>query len=128
MNEENLKPVRTESEAREKGKAGGIASGEARRRKKDLRECLMAVLDGKDAEGLTGAERLASSLVKTALDGNVRAFAEIRDTVYGRPKQSIDMVTYPPPEPEELVLEFIDEKGETVKTCRAENGILVGID
>ncbi len=91
MNEDNLKPVRTVSEARKKGKAGGIASGEARRRKKDLRECLMAILDGKDSEGLTGAERLASTLVKSALAGNVRAFAEIRDTVYGKPVSTIEM-------------------------------------
>lgn len=35
---ENLKPVRSEAEAREKGKKGGIASGKARRRKKSLKE------------------------------------------------------------------------------------------
>lgn len=35
---ENLKPVRSEAEAREKGRAGGIASGKARRRKKSLKE------------------------------------------------------------------------------------------
>ena len=32
---ENLEPVRTEEEAREKGRRGGIASGIARRRKKN---------------------------------------------------------------------------------------------
>lgn len=35
-NESNLQPVRTESEARELGRKGGIASGEARRKKKTL--------------------------------------------------------------------------------------------
>ena len=35
-NEENLIPVRSESEAREKGGRGGKASGEARRKKKEL--------------------------------------------------------------------------------------------
>lgn len=35
---ENLKPVRSKAEAREKGKKGGIASGVARRRKKSLKE------------------------------------------------------------------------------------------
>lgn len=34
----NLKPYRTEEEAREGGRRGGIASGEARRRKKSMRE------------------------------------------------------------------------------------------
>lgn len=39
-NEENLIPMdkRSEKEARELGQKGGIASGEARRRKKSLRE------------------------------------------------------------------------------------------
>lgn len=35
-NESNLQPVRTEAEAREKGRAGGIASGKARRQRKTL--------------------------------------------------------------------------------------------
>lgn len=37
-NESNLQPVRTKNEARELGRKGGIASGEARRQKKTLRE------------------------------------------------------------------------------------------
>lgn len=37
---ENLKPVRSKEEARERGRAGGIKSGEARRRKKEHeRDC-----------------------------------------------------------------------------------------
>ena len=36
-NESNLKPVRTESEARRKGKKGGIASGKARKENKLLK-------------------------------------------------------------------------------------------
>lgn len=43
-NEENLIPVRSESEAREKGGRGGKASGEARRKKKELRETMEALL------------------------------------------------------------------------------------
>ncbi len=35
-NVENLQPVRSEAEAREKGRAGGIASGKARRQRKTL--------------------------------------------------------------------------------------------
>lgn len=37
-NEQNLRPVQSEAEARELGKKGGIASGKARRAKKTLRE------------------------------------------------------------------------------------------
>ena len=39
-NEQNLKPIRTESEAREKGRNGGIASGAARREKKTVQKIL----------------------------------------------------------------------------------------
>lgn len=37
-NESNLNPVRTKDEARERGRAGGMASGAARRRRKSLQE------------------------------------------------------------------------------------------
>ena len=52
-NEKNLKPVRSESEAREKGKKGGIASGKARLAKKTAREYAIAALEGviKDKDG-----------------------------------------------------------------------------
>ena len=36
-NEQNLKPVRSKSEARELGRKGGFASGEARRAQKTLK-------------------------------------------------------------------------------------------
>lgn len=39
-NEQNLRPVKTKKEARERGKNGGLASGEARRKQKSLRECV----------------------------------------------------------------------------------------
>lgn len=42
-NEKNLKPVRTKSEAREKGKKGGKASGASRRRHKSLQETMLMV-------------------------------------------------------------------------------------
>lgn len=44
MNDQNLKPVRTKSEARERGRAGGRASGKARRRKADFRKTLNMLL------------------------------------------------------------------------------------
>lgn len=46
-NEKNLKPVRTKSEARERGKKGGKASGESRRKKKTYRELTQAMLSAK---------------------------------------------------------------------------------
>lgn len=43
-NEKNLKPIRSKSEAREKGKKGGQKSGEVRREKKAFRELAEQVL------------------------------------------------------------------------------------
>ena len=56
-NEQNLNPVRTEEEARELGKKGGIASGKARREKKH----------GKELARLILAEGLKDEAVKDAL-------------------------------------------------------------
>ena len=59
--EDNLIPVRSKNEARERGRIGGIASGKARREKKALRETLEDLLkrDLKDKELLDiGLEQL----------------------------------------------------------------------
>lgn len=45
-NEKNLKPVKTKSEARERGRNGGIASGKARREKKTIQAILNELLEG----------------------------------------------------------------------------------
>lgn len=42
---ENLIPVRSEDEAREKGRKGGIASGKARREKRDRKQIASELLD-----------------------------------------------------------------------------------
>ena len=44
-NEDNLRPVRTKEEARERGRKGGIASVKSRRRKKAMRERLIEALE-----------------------------------------------------------------------------------
>mgnify|MGYP000003507935 FL=1 len=85
-NERNLKPARTKSEARERGRKGGIASGESRREKKTFRETLEALLDRKlDGSRLTGREAVAVALFEKAMSGDVKAFQELRDTVGEKP-------------------------------------------
>lgn len=44
MSQNGLKPVRTKEEARERGRNGGIKSGEARRAKKNMRETAKALM------------------------------------------------------------------------------------
>ena len=45
MNDENLRPCRNKSEARERGKIGGVASGKARREKTTIREAFALLKD-----------------------------------------------------------------------------------
>ena len=85
-NNENLKPVRTKNEARERGRAGGKASGEARRRKADFRRTLNALLtteiDSPEWNPLlkslglnpTLEAAINMAMIKEALAGNVKAY------------------------------------------------------
>ena len=90
-NEQNLiKPSDlTPMERRENASKAGKASVEARRRRKTLREELLALLsDGKVQE------RLSLALIDEALNGNkagsvTKAFEVIRDTVGEKPTEKI---------------------------------------
>ncbi len=58
-NEKNLKPVRTKSEARERGKKGGEASGKSRREKRTIQNILNTFLDD-EIKGNVQLEELAN--------------------------------------------------------------------
>ena len=90
--ERNLNPVRSENEAREKGKKGGIASGEARRKKKTIRETLEMMLSGKMPDGATRQDAIVVALLEIALSGDVRAFEAIRDSIGEKPVNAISGV------------------------------------
>ena len=89
-NPEKLQPVRSKQEARERGAKGGVASGRARREKASLRAALEVLLERKGEDGKTGREALAVALYEQALKGDVRAFAELRDTVGEKPVQKAE--------------------------------------
>lgn len=99
-NMENLKgkgfDARTTEEAREIGRKGGIASGEARREKRDLKRACDTLLekDYTDKNGitLTGAEAIVTKQFEKALKGNARAFELIRDTAGQKPTEKINVV------------------------------------
>ena len=88
-NNENLRPVRTKSEARERGRNGGQASGKSRRRKAAFRENLnlLLTLDIDDDEwapllrslGLecTLETALNMAMIKEGLAGNVKAYEAV---------------------------------------------------
>ena len=108
-NETNLNPVRSEDEARRKGRAGGIASGKARREKKMMRETLdillsMPLKNGKFADvesirtyaalkgkNISVQEAILIAQVNKAMKGDTRAAEYVRDTMGQKPTDSVDM-------------------------------------
>ena len=95
-NEKNLRPFTSEQsheEAVENGKKGGIASGEAKRAKKSLREAMQilmnADLTGKDGKTMTGTEAMAAKAFQAALKGDWKAWELVRDTAGQKPIEKI---------------------------------------
>lgn len=89
MKEDNLRPVKTKEEARERGKRGGIASGKAKRKKKMLRECLEILMERKIGD-MTTADAISVALVEKALSGDTKAFEVIRDTLGQKPIDKVE--------------------------------------
>ena len=91
-NEQNLR-VPTSSEARRNGKKGGIASGEARRAKKSLREAMQILMDAdltdKSGNTMTGTEAMAAKAFQAALKGDWKAWELVRDTAGQKPVERV---------------------------------------
>lgn len=93
-NEQNLIPnsERTPEELKRMTRNGGIASGIARRRKKTLKEELIAFLETGDTQ-----ERVSLALINEAINGNNAgsvkgAFETIRDTIGEKPVEKVEQV------------------------------------
>lgn len=96
MNDQNLKPVRTTSEARERGKNGGIASGKARRRISSIREAMKLILSEKTSspfadEMVTNAVAIALAQAERAKEGDTSAAIYCRDTIGEKPSDKVDL-------------------------------------
>ncbi len=98
-NEQNLIPhnKRSKNEARENGRKGGVASGEARRKRKSLREQLELLLENGDTQ-----ESIAVALIEKAMKGDVKAFEVIRDTIGEKPVEKVVTAEVDPAVIEEL--------------------------
>ena len=85
-NEQNLIPnsERTPSELREMARNGGLASGEARRKRKTLKEELLLML----SEGET-QQSVTLALIEKPMSGDTKAFEVIRDTIGERPVDKV---------------------------------------
>ena len=81
-NTENLVSLadRTTEEQRAIASAGGKASGEARRKRKTLKEELLFIL----SEGET-QQSVTLALIEKAMSGDTKAFEVIRDTIGEKP-------------------------------------------
>lgn len=95
-NEQNLKPGEYKLTVEEQ-KKGGKASGEARRKKRDLKLAMQALLeadikDKKTGEVMSGAEAIAVAQYKKALKGDAKAFELIRDTSGQKPVDKVEQV------------------------------------
>ena len=113
-NEQNLIPnsERTPTQRRENARKAGKASGEARRRKKEMRERLeillsMPIKDGKGAtidkiksfgelkgKNITVEDAVLIAITQKALKGDIQASTFLRDTIGEKPKdkQEINIV------------------------------------
>lgn len=92
-NSKNLKPVRSESEAREKGKKGGIKSGEKRRDRKKLKELLEIALQLPNEEtGELNGIAITSAIINKAIKGDVSAYLAIRDTIGEKPTDKQEII------------------------------------
>lgn len=95
-NEKNLKPPQSTSEARERGKKGGIASGKARLAKKTAREYAIAALEGvtKDKEGKSIRIKdvmIQKLIAKAVSEADLNAIKYIVDLIGESPSQKIEV-------------------------------------
>lgn len=102
-NEQNLIPGGQPGGHRltpEEASRGGKASGEARRRKRLMREAFEELLEreyeDKSGKQLDGTSILAARVFKQAMNGDLRAFEIIRDTTGQKPVERVETVEIPP--------------------------------
>lgn len=97
MNEQNLIPFNqlSESEQRAIRQKGGKKSGEVRKAKKLLKEELISLLTTKmpdnDGKKETIQKKITLALIQKALNGDVKAFEVIRDTIGEKPAEKTEL-------------------------------------
>lgn len=95
--EANLIPTtkRSKSEVRKNAAKGGRKSGEVRRQKKLLKDCLDELLqrewENRQGEKHIGSEAISIALFKKALAGDIKAYEVVRDTAGQKPVDKIMM-------------------------------------
>lgn len=97
-NEQNLRPSEYKF-SHEDSVKGGKASVEARRKRKAMREAFEELLSkeytNSQGQRMDGVTILCMKQFQNALDGDLRAFTEIRNTVGEMPVQQIELAQIP---------------------------------
>ncbi len=81
--------------ARKNGSKGGKRAAQVKRQRKTLRQELEMLLTeeihDKNGKAMNTQKALGTSLIKAALNGDVRAFIAIRDTIGEKPVEKVDV-------------------------------------
>lgn len=85
-NTQNLRPLntRTQKERKEIARMGAIASNKKQAERKTLREELLLLLQEADNQ-----KNISVAMLKQAMNGSVKAFEVIRDTIGEKPVEEI---------------------------------------
>lgn len=91
------RPFTQGEQQREIARKGGIASAEAKRARKTLREELLLILDDlipdKQGNMVPIQKAMSTALIKSAIGGSVRAFEVIRDTIGEKPAENVTLTS-----------------------------------
>ena len=112
MSASDLKPIQSTEEAKRKGHNGGFKSGEARRKKKLMKDQISLLLSlpfpdvkdktgkkirttfkqlGIDEENIDNQMAMIIAMWQKALKGDYQAFNSLRDTVGEKPKDEVSV-------------------------------------
>lgn len=86
-NNENLISLadRTKEERQEIGRKGGLARAENIKKRKSLKEELLALLETNDNNN-----KISLALLEKAINGDIQAFTTIRDTIGEKPVDKVE--------------------------------------
>ena len=103
---------KTGSEQVEIARLGGFASGEAKRKRKTIREelefLLAKQLKNNKGENISTREAISTAMIGQAIKGNVKAFIAIRDTIGEKPTEKTQTeLTLT-----QALVEFVDGKSD----------------
>lgn len=128
-NTENLTSLADlpEEKRKEIAAAGGRASQAAQKRKKDLREACLALLEqemtAKDGTKMSGAEAITAKLFKKALDGDIKAFEVIRDTSGQKPVEKVMVADV-----DQNVIDEVENIVVGIRPVKQKTGAIVATD